>query len=183
MKNNLKTLGEFEMSSACMRVSDPCYDKDVWCTGLLDNCVTGTWEGAVLTVDEGFGERVSVLVARHKETGPDFSSVHNLLKGRRGSGWVEQKFQIGVDSGQAGLFDDAHYQDETVFEGLPAPEKSFGSLWYSHCCEITLSEPKAGVLPFGAVSSSGYGDGCYVCYTHDGKSGEVDFACIVFIFD
>ena len=40
---------------------------------------------------------------------------------------------------------------------------------------------QAGVMPYGAVSSSGFGDGGYVCYTHEGDTGEIDFAFIVFI--
>ena len=51
----------------------------------------------------------------------------------------------------------------------------------AYACDITLSRMHAGVMPFGAVSSSGFGDGSYVCYTHEGDTGEIDFAFIVFI--
>ena len=47
--------------------------------------------------------------------------------------------------------------------------------------DITLSEMSAGVMPYGVVSSSGFGDGSYVCYTHKGSDGEIDFAFVIFI--
>lgn len=56
-----------------------------------------------------------------------------------------------------------------------------GDLWYRHVCDITLSKMSAGVLPYGAVSSSGFGDGGYTCYTHADENGVIDFAFIVFI--
>lgn len=34
---------------------------------------------------------------------------------------------------------------------------------------------------YGAVSSSGFGDGGYTCYTHADENGVIDFAFIVFI--
>ena len=94
---------------------------------------------------------------------------------------VEQSFEVGVDSGQAGFFDDAFYQNDTVFEELPSPGFAIGDLWYRHVCDITLSKMSAGVLPYGAVSSSGFGDGGYTCYTHADENGVIDFAFIVFI--
>ena len=57
----------------------------------------------------------------------------------------------------------------------------YGDLWYNHACDITLSEMSAGVMPYGVVSSSGFGDGSYVCYTHKGSDGEIDFAFVIFI--
>ena len=50
MKRNCEfiDLGEFEMTSPVMRVSDPCYERDVWCCGTVDHCKLGTWEAGVL---------------------------------------------------------------------------------------------------------------------------------------
>ena len=179
---DITVLGDFEVTSPTMRASDPCYDRDVWCCGTFDNCKLGTWEAGVLMQDEGvWGTRVAVLAVRHKETGPDFTSIRDPKTYINVGPWTEQTFEVGVDSGQAGLFDDAHYQDDTVFDGMEEPEHDFGDLWYNHACDITLSRMHAGVMPFGAVSSSGFGDGSYVCYTHEGDTGEIDFACIVSI--
>ena len=122
---DITVLGDFEMTSPTMRASDPCYDRDVWCCGTFDNCKLGIWEAGVLMLDEGdWGNRVAVLAARHKETGPDFTIIRdpNIFLGH--GSWTEQPFEVGVDSGQAGLFDDAHYQDDTVFDGMKEPEQA-----------------------------------------------------------
>lgn len=178
----LNVLGDFELTGPVMRVSDPGYDRDAWCCGTMDKCKTGIWEAA--SIIQNFcewGDRVSLLAARHKETGPDFSVVHCWPIYNGLIGWKEQPFEVGVDSGQAGIFDDAKYQDCSIFDGMPEPKCDFGDLWFRHICDITLSEKAAGVIPFGAVSESGYGDGCYVCYTHENSRKEIDFVLIAFI--
>ena len=159
MKRNCEfiDLGEFEMTSPVMRVSDPCYERDVWCCGTVDHCKLGTWEAGVLKTDEGeWGTRCAVLAVRHKDTGPDFNVIRLGKVRKVACKCVEQSFEVGVDSGQAGF-------------------------WYRHVCDITLSKMSAGVLPYGAVSSSGFGDGGYTCYTHADENGVIDFAFIVFI--
>ena len=80
MKNRfpgeMTVLGDFEMTSQTMRVSDPCYDRDVWCCGTFGKCKTGIWEAGVLKTDMGdWGVRCAVLAVRHKETGPDYSVI------------------------------------------------------------------------------------------------------------
>ena len=45
--------------------------------------------------------------------------------------------------------------------------------WYGACCDITLdSEEKVGCIPYGVVSSSGWGDGGYDSFLCK-KSGKV----------
>ena len=151
----MTVLGGFEMTSQTMRVSDPCYDRDVWCCGTFGKCKTGTWEAGVLKTER---------------------KVYQMK-----DGWLEQPIDVGVDSGQAGFYDEAFYQDNSIFKGMPEPEHDYGDLWYNHACDITLSERSAGVMPYGVVSSSGFGDGSYVCYTHKGSDGEIDFAFVIFI--
>lgn len=154
----MTVLGGFEMTSQTMRVSDPCYDRDVWCCGTFGKCKTGTWEA-----------------------GPDYSVIRQRKVYQMKDGWLEQPIDVGVDSGQAGFYDEAFYQDNSIFKGMPEPEHDYGDLWYNHACDITLSERSAGVMPYGVVSSSGFGDGSYVCYTHKGSDGEIDFAFVIFI--
>ena len=151
----MTVLGGFEMTSQTMRVSDPCYERDVWCCGTFGKCKTGTWEAGVLKTDMGdWGVRCAVLAVRHKETGPDYSVIRQRKVYQMKDGWLEQPIDVGVD---------------------------YGDLWYNHVCDITLSEMSAGVMPYGVVSSSGFGDGSYVCYTHKGSDGEIDFAFVIFI--
>ena len=65
-------------------------------------------------------------------------------------GWLEQPIDVGVDSGQAGFYDEAFYQDNSIFKGMPEPEHDYGDLWYNHACDITLSEMSAGVMPYAS---------------------------------
>ena len=97
----MTVLGGFEMTSQTMRVSDPCYDRDVWCCGTFGKCKTGTWEAGVLKTDMGdWGVRCAVLAVRHKETGPDYSVIRQRKVYQMKDGWLEQPIDVGVDSGQ-----------------------------------------------------------------------------------
>lgn len=184
MRRDYQELGQFELTQPCMRVSDPCYDKDTWCCGTIPNCCIGTWAAAIAHDDDE--NRVALLVAMNKDAGLDFSKfdevwtddhyIHYL------AGWLICSFEVGVDSGQAGFFDEAHYQDDHVFDGADAPREDFGSTWYSKCCELTLSNG-AGVIPYGVVSCSGYGDGCYTAIVHKNRQGLVDCVLIPFMSD
>ena len=154
----------FEIKSGKMRVTDPCYDKDTWCAGVLENVKNGTWVAEIKTSNEGsWGNRVSELIVRHESH-------------LGAEPYERQSIDVGVDSGQAGFFDEAEYHKDGKGEyGDP-------NTFYGKVCEITLGPDSGGVVPFGAVSSSGYGDGSYVCYTLT-KDGEIVAAKIVFIGD
>lgn len=62
-------LGSFTMIGDVMRVSDPCYDRDVWCCGTIKNCKVGAWEGMIAQQDDGmWGVRVSMVAAIHNSS-------------------------------------------------------------------------------------------------------------------
>jgi len=85
------------------------------------------------------------------------------------SRWDRQEFEVGVDSGQEGIFDFTSFKKDELVKGLKRLYKNDPICpedpWYSFCCDRTLAEMGAGVIPGGAVSSSGYGDGVYTCST------------------
>lgn len=183
-RDEFTVIGDFDLTQPVMRVTDPCYDREVWCCGTIDQCKVGTWEAGVFYNDvDDWDRRVSIIAIRHKDSGPAFTDIINRKAYSLHSNtcWQFQPFEVGVDSGQAGFFDEKFYQDDGVFENYPEPEHQFGERWYSHVCDITLSQIQGGVIPYGAVSSSGFGDGSYDCCTHEAASGEVDFAYITFI--
>tara|TARA_Y100000310_G_C20561702_1_gene753399 strand:+ start:296 stop:850 length:555 start_codon:yes stop_codon:yes gene_type:complete len=170
-------LGTFELDGHTI-VSDPCYDTDTWCNGTVDT-KEGTWRAYVIKSDEGeWGNRCGVLVAYHIACGPvDWEDFN----------WAVEKFEVGVDSGQAGIFATNHFKDDSIVEGV---ERIYEEApicedepWYSICCDRTLSKQGAGIIPYGAVSSSGFGDGGHRCYTlkdHDGivYAIKIDFGVI-----
>lgn len=148
-------IGQFEIKSGAMRITDPCYERGTWCAGTIDEVKNGVWEAFIKA--ESYDGRVKELTAFHS----DISS--KILKD---SNWIEQSIDVGVDSGQAGMFDDEMYPEGET--GEYGEDDTF----YGKCCEITLNN-LAGTLPFGVVSSSGYGDGSYTCYTLEDKDNIV----------
>lgn len=177
LKNPKKVLGTFEVVSGQVMVSDPCYELNTWCQTKLDNVAIGTWTSFITKYDDGeWGIRVSNLVAYLGDTEPT-EEEWKLVEGAH----------IGVDSGQAGIFDATVYRNNDS-----APDTSFlshsrqeeeGEKWYSHMCDLTLGTgDQAGVTTGGVVSSSGYGDGGYSLYSII-KDDKIVALKIVFIGD
>ena len=177
MKNGFDMVtDQFLVESGTLIVSDPCYEKDGELQAVIDNVFNGPWEMETICSDEGtFGNRVSVLIA---------TAVGSVC---REKDWKHVDADIPVDSGQAGIFDLKYFKDDNVVRHIELLNKDEviceEEPWYSLCCDRTLGEEKAGVVPFGAVSSSGYGDGCYSCFICKNKDGKVIGVKIVFIED
>ncbi len=143
-----------------VRVSDPCYGTGVWCSGVVDNVKEGTYNVDVEISDEGmWGKRVKSLTAIHLEY-----DGHTIIQ--------KAPFEVGVDSGQAGIYDEDYYNQYHT-------EQDVNDDWYEEICDLTN--------PFGTkdgkcvVSSSGYGDGGYDCYLLRDKNNEAVGFQIVFI--
>lgn len=180
-KTDLKQLGNFTITGQ-MKVSDPCYKPDVWCSGVLDT-KPGDWEAAIMVLDNeetgGWGSRVAVLAVKHKNCSIPLATntineTSDCLKLSPRSDWEIADFEVGVDSGQAGFYDNNNFINRNGGDD----EK-----WYDKMCSITLSKEQAGVFTDGVVTRSGYGDGGYPCIFHTGIGGKVDFAYIIFIGD
>lgn len=141
-------LGQFEITSGKVVVSDPCYKLGTWCMGTLENVKKGKWTAKILKTNEGdWGNRVAALIATHKDK--DFG--YDFCK------WEKQTFEVGVDSGQAGIFDSTGFKSDD--DNYDDPNS-----WYRRVCEITLADCGAGIIDnSGVASSSGYGDGGYDC--------------------
>lgn len=150
-------MNTIKLSSEVM-VSDPCYTPDTWCLTKLTNVLPGTYMVKAIITDLGdWGRRCSGLVAVHQ----DF-----VGKNKR---WYHHS-NIGVDSGQAGIFDSASYRNDDIVESIVSPNVDFflpvrrdegGDQWYEKMCKFTLSENSWGAYDGGVVSSSGIGDGMY----------------------
>ena len=138
----------FSVTSGNIFVSDPCYD-----TGELKvPARNGRWLASVQKTDEGsWGTRVASILVHHESFDPI------------GKKYGQDLEHIGVDSGQAGVFDIGSYGS--------------GS-FYDTCCRAT--DKDFGFVPGGFVSSSGYGDGGYKVriFKAGGRSEAVE---IVFI--
>lgn len=151
-------------------VSDPCYTVPTWCQIKVKNVLPGTYITSVDRVDlQDWGNRNAYLVAVHK----DYTSED--LK------WTRHKGEVGVDSGQAGIFDMETYRNDSIASSIGLgdgdisffskapwdtmnPEEEPGAVWYKAMCSRTLGNQQWGSYDKGVVSSSGLGDGGYTLY-------------------
>lgn len=114
--------------------------------------------------------RVAYLHIRHENAQSHFDHEAEF-----DSTWVDSDINVGVDSGQAGFFDLALYQQ--VWESEPVKEK-----FYDEVCALTcLTEGDWGVHPVGCVSSTGWGDGSYTCLVRRDEELRLIEAIIVYM--
>ena len=177
MKNQIKLTGE-------VIVSDPCYTVPTWCQEVIKNVRPGMYDTEVEMSDEGdWGNRVKSLTVLHENI--------------KSPNWEHYSNNIGVDSGQAGVFCMTSYRKDSVVRELPwltTKGNPFGDLttlpnfkeegedWYVKMCDRTLREEQWGTYDTGVVSSTGYGDGSYelqVCQ----MDGMIHGFRIIFIDD
>ncbi len=142
----------FKVASGSVVVSDPCYDGGEHCVPAKN----GRWTAKVEKTDLGsWGNRISKVTVHHE----GWSPVGSHLR--------KKKVEVGVDSGQMGVF------DRSVYGG--SDDEGF----YDSCCNATLGQRGFGFVPGGFVSSSGIGDGCYpaVMWSEGGKvvAVEIEF--------
>jgi hypothetical protein len=131
---------------------------------VLENVLPGIYDCEVEYRDEGaWGVRVASIEVTHQ----NYSAL----------GFMPENFTVGVDSGQAGIFDYEYYAKYHT-------DTDVDDEWYEKACDITLSEESAGTIDeCGLVSSSGYGDGGYACYTARNRDGYITGIRIEFITD
>lgn len=166
-KGKLKKVGSWENKSGTLIISDPGFARrDAFETrgfvisGHLPNARKGKWVGYVLMVE--FSKRhirIAELITVHSGEDPYKAQ------------WQKSPVCVGVDSGQAGVFNADYYPTDS-FGGKPS--------FYDKASKLTLSIKKAGVMKGGVVSSTGWGDGMYKSYVWR-KAGKVVGVRIVFI--
>lgn len=141
-------------------VSDPCYTLPTWCQARINNVLPGDYKTDVFTTDEtnGWGERCSHMVAIHE----DYLNKKDFI-------WEDSNEDIGVDSGQAGIFCSSIYP-----EGESTGEYGNLKTFYGQCCDLTRTSKSCGIIKNrGVVSSSGFGDGSYKLYLAKESNGYV----------
>lgn len=139
-------------------ITDPCYDKDVWCRMNGVEILPGEYECFVDVWDNeqtgGWGERVARLGIRRLRS--EETVFHQIG-------------EIGVDAGLAGIFEDK--KDFTDDE------------WSELCNSIDRPGEKAWLRDDGFFSSSGYGDGGYPVFAAKNSRGQVVALEIQFIWE
>lgn len=116
--------GTIKLGSKVM-VSDPCYGLNTWCQGVLDNVLPGEYECTVEHSDEGeWGIRVSAIEVTHEDYKGKFMEMS------------PEEFDVGVDSGQAGIFDYDYY---CKYHTDTNERDYVDDDWYDRVCEITIT--------------------------------------------
>lgn len=143
---------------------DPCYTPTVWCKTVLDDVLPGEYVGDIVKTETG---SPSMLFVKHKDYGL----------------FVPDKFvgHIGVDSGQAGIFD---YE---YFDSVGNMEAEACDKWYKQICEGNFHpDDKDNTFTCyntdgkGVVSNTKDGDGMYSCYV--ARNSEQKIVAIVIKF-
>ncbi len=151
--NKTKIVGTFTVDSGKLIVTDPCYqvdEEEEEMQIILSNVKKGTWTTFISYNHEEVVKSLLIFYGEKK------------LKGK----WHHCDKLIGVDSAQAGIFDltafgreDAiHFEVKNV-HGIEIND--VGLKYFVACSDMVASEAQGGVVPGGAVSMSGYGDGMY----------------------
>ena len=197
----------FPVASGTITVTDPCYQ---WCDDAIERARPGTWlasveylrhpvelewkaryrdelvEAAAAADGNPAAEaEVRLRIKRFTDTLDHPGRVRRLMiahedlapairAGEVPAGLTVEiaDFTVGVDSGQAGFFDAA---------ALDEARREEFSAFYDDACTLTLRRASWGTLPFGAVSSSGWGDGGYECRVLRDAEGLAVAAEVVFM--
>lgn len=184
---DFKTVGSFTVSGYKIRCTDPCYSKvDTWCAGNV-NAKAGVWKAYAAFKDFGPGNwnglRCTHLLVVHES----FEKKNVVLKGTGIHGGVDSG-QFGFFDLKKFPFEDRNHESRKTFYDkvcgltstpirVPDPgwprrlefykekyPESYETMAKEPVPTIPSSDPAAGVLEFGAVSSSGFGDGGYPIY-------------------
>ena len=157
-------LGSFLITGNKIHVSDPCYDYA--CSGAvtLDNVLSGKYLATLVKHNlDIWDTRVCKLTIQHE----DYKDiVPDIFSG----------YEIAVDSGQAGFFDEDYYQHNQGGD--------FGDIssLFGLACSLTLSKNQGGImLDKGVVSETGFGDGCYPLFIGKNDNDKIVAASICFI--
>lgn len=170
---------QFEVKSGKIVASDPAHTLGTWCQGVIDNVRNGTWFAYAETFDEGFaGNRIAALVVYHAD---NLKTNPNLFLHFRAM--PPLPFVGGVDSGQFGFFDyDAYRNDDVITPEIPlwgifhVP----GDKFYAACCKQTIGSESWGIVPFGAVSASGFGNGSYDVLGEKNSYGQYTALAVIY---
>jgi len=107
-----RKLGTFKQESTVFRISDPCYDKDTWCAGTVDDVLPGTWTayGSRRKIDDSWFQRRQLIALHSSYNGEEFKQT---------------KIDGGMDAGMAGIFDDKYYKVDYSEDYLQVGHKEY----------------------------------------------------------
>ena len=143
-------------------ITDPCYDKDVWCRMNDVSIKEGEYTCMIseATYDDVFnGKPFQYRIVE---------SISIRLSGELPTGTRSAHLgEIGVDAGLAGFFNNK--PDYTDLE------------WKNLCNRLNHSQEEAWIFDEGFFSSSGHGDGSYSVFADRNENNEIVGLVIYFL--
>lgn len=117
-------LGTLELGKR-VRISDPCYSLNTWCAGVIENVLPGKYLAKMIISDElNWGKRVK--------------SIEVFLEGTSVPPTIDSKIDVGVDSGQCGIYDEEYY---SKFHN-DSEREHVDDNWYDRVGELTYKNQK-----------------------------------------
>lgn len=183
----------FDVYSGQIRVSDPCYGKNLVVIkdeNKIPNILNlkakkGRWVAEVVKDERVYNEIITSIVAYYDESlsksaglediSTDFHKALSMMMAKDTAVFTTNEMLATVESGVIGIFDDKSYRDDrTASRANRLCEKIVceDEPWYSICCDRVLSEDQWGVVPNGCVTSSSK-DGDVRVVTQTNSYGEV----------
>ena len=145
-----KYIGELRLDGK-VDITDPCYDKDVWCR-MTTECTPGYYTGYAEISDEGeWGKRVASISIYLNNREVPLSEMKEIG-------------DIGVDAGLAGFF-----RDKPDYPGDEWSEFLHKAGLYTKEGNYDYGR-NTYIVDYGIFSSSGYGDGGYLVYANKDKT-------------
>jgi hypothetical protein len=102
-------------------ISDPCYGLNTWCQGVLENVKEGEYITSYTRIKDD-ETRIGSISVVCKE------NIDDKLY------YDAEKFTVGVDSGQAGIFDYDYY---TKHHTDTNDREHVDDCWYDRACDLT----------------------------------------------
>lgn len=153
--SGFKFIGEIEIENG-IKVSDPCYDADTWCTLNIDESkiAKGKYNCYVKYSKTKWGNRIGKILIM-AENAP-LKGLPNFPIGN-----------VGVDAGVCGFFDSSYFKETRI-------NNEVKENWYhQNVIHPMESSPNFFICDGkGVYSASGYGDGAYDVYARISKNNN-----------
>ena len=171
----------FRLNSGLLVVTDPSH-LDVK-NGIVFNSKKGLWNCFVESEDRFSNKFINKLIIKSDSIDEsEYALAMAMLIGKTDL-FEQTDSTIKAESGQIGVFDTIYYRNNDSLEGCERISEKIvceDDLWYSFCCDRSLSKNKWGVIPFGCLCSVAF-DGFYKVSSFTNNSGvvvkvEIDFS-------
>ena len=170
------------------------HERELIASAIAEQENVGEGNFAAITIMQGLRRELATLEARWKEfdeTDPGRVAYLRVCHESQADaierdvldlmGFELADITVGVDSAKVGFFDLAPYLAVYANAGdQPSGASSAACTFQLNIEQLIEANHLFGVVGFGAVSSTGYGDGMYQCFTRSDGGNIVD-AKIVFI--